>query len=233
MTSHENPDIRINNRSASERTTKVRQPVSCEPCRKRKIRCSRTRPPCDTCQRRRCVDSCIYPNPQDAAPAPQTASSDVNGMLLTRISNLENVLRQHTQVIGERDLMGGSMLSPPTEEASQSYGLSPDSFTGVAQMSYTPASLSPQHVGSLITSTSGNTRYEPRMSQWTAVLANTGMDLAAPSLEEAPDSPREVECGFPFTLGPVPSTEELIALLPPIQHCDYLKNTYFKVFSPV
>jgi hypothetical protein len=50
---------------------------------------------------------------------------------------------------------------------------------------------------------------------------------------EVDEQAEEVDCGFPFISSPVPSTEELIAQLPPMQQCDYLKDTYFKVFSPV
>jgi hypothetical protein len=168
MASHENTGSTSSSRTASERAARIRQPVSCEPCRKRKIRCSRTRPPCDTCRRRRCMESCYYPGAggQDTG-AFQSAPPDINATLEARISNLENMLRQHNQVPVENDgVLGNSRWSPPIE-AHQPYGLSPDSLADMSQISYSPAPtpLPLQHIGSLVTSSSGNVRYEPQASQ--------------------------------------------------------------------
>jgi hypothetical protein len=220
--------------SGEERNSRsVRQPVSCEPCRKRKIRCSRTRPPCDTCRKRRCPESCTYAAYREIA-APQDIPFDMNVELLNRITNLENHLRQHTYSAVVNNGCSGPMLSPPIEELeSTSSDLSPNSFLNVSNISPSPASSTLQRVGSLTTSSSGNVRYETRASQWTAVLANTHIALAAPSLDEDFDDSEDSKSGFPFTSLSVPTLEELLTLLPPIQQCDYLKNVYFNVFSPV
>lgn len=211
----------------------VRQPVSCEPCRKRKIRCSRTRPPCDTCRKRRCPESCMYAAFKDAA-IPQSIAPDANEDLLSRIANLENLVRQQTSSTVANDAGAGPMLSPPIEDPESSLsGLSPNSFLNVSNMPPSPASPTIQRVGALTTLPSGNVRYETRASQWSAVLENTQIALAAPSLEDDLDEADERQSGFPFTSLPVPSIEELLALLPPTQQCDYLKDTYFNVFSPV
>jgi hypothetical protein len=97
----------------------VRQPVSCEPCRKRKIKCSRTRPPCSTCQRRGCPTSCIYVG--HPLTYGESSSSGVgNEELLVRISNLENMLKKQMgtklplECTTSNDM---SMLSPPLEMA--------------------------------------------------------------------------------------------------------------------
>lgn len=39
--------------------------------------------------------------------------------------------------------------------------------------------------------------------------------------------------GFPFSLAPIPSLDDLLSILPPSQQCDYLKDMYFSVYSPV
>ncbi|ODV90246.1 hypothetical protein CANCADRAFT_25585, partial [Tortispora caseinolytica NRRL Y-17796] len=37
-----------------------RIPVSCAPCRLRKLKCDRSRPNCGSCMRRGIIDLCIY-----------------------------------------------------------------------------------------------------------------------------------------------------------------------------
>ncbi|GAP92500.1 putative Zn -C6 fungal-type DNA-binding domain [Rosellinia necatrix] len=45
-----------------------RKPISCEPCRRSKLRCDR-KTPCVSCTRRKCVDSCVYERPSGAGAA--------------------------------------------------------------------------------------------------------------------------------------------------------------------
>ena len=210
----------------------VRQPVSCEPCRRRKIKCSRTRPPCDTCLRRGCTDNCIYlGNREDSASAVLT---DPNQELLNRISNLESLLRKHTgeQIPHTSPEIAAPMLSPPSESI-QPFGFSPLTSTPESYIrhSQTSEGLSPHSFGVLRTSSGGNVSYEPRSSQWTSVLANTSLSTTEPSLGNPEDSTDMI--GFPLATSATSTLEELLSLLPPIQQCDYLKNTYFSVFSPV
>jgi hypothetical protein len=216
----------------------VRQPVSCEPCRKRKIRCGRTSPPCDTCRRRGCVDSCVYKKTRDEMPS--SVSAAPNEELLNRISNLENLLRKQTEDQIPNSACGqltSPMLSPPME---YNRPIEPSPFPGSfnsespLQISYSTESTestSARRLGILTTSPTGNVRYEAKSSQWTSVLANTGFSNMTPTLDDSEDS--GIGSGFPFTSSPLPSTVELLALLPPMQQCNYLKETYFVVFSPV
>jgi hypothetical protein len=214
----------------------VRQPVSCEPCRQRKIKCSRTCPPCVTCRRRGCTDICVYKKTRDDAPS--IATTGANEELLNRISNLEALLRKYTGAqipnsAGDGQLTG-PMLSPPMDfngpvEPSPVSG----SFASESpsQMSYSSEPTAARRLGVLTTSQNGNVRYEAQSSQWTSVLANTGLSNMTSTLEDYEDS--GVGSGFPFTSSPPPSVDELLALLPPTQQCGYLKDTYFAVFSPV
>jgi hypothetical protein len=205
----------------------VRQPVSCEPCRHRKIKCNRTRPTCDTCRRRGCVDRCIYRNTRESDF--NSASNPSNEELLNRISNLEELLRKHTgAVISGRDSQDfmTSIPSPPVDHGHPPQ-LSPESFISEGSSRRTCAleSQFSRNQGILTSTSSGDVRYEPQSSQWTSVLANTNLSIETPSLDDQEES--GLTWGFPFMTSEVSSIEELLSLLPPMQQCDYLKNQYF------
>lgn len=216
----------------------VRQPVSCEPCRRRKIKCSRSKPPCDTCRRRNCAENCVYKGARND-PILVDGSND-NRELLLRISNLESMLQQHTglPVPSPLDQTSNRLLSPPVEltQPQQSQD-SPEtvSFLSTAdspsQYPSSSASSSSRGIGSLRTSSNANVRYESPTTQWNSVLANTSLSLSATLLDNEDEGPNE--SSFPFSSSKNVSLDELLALLPPMQQCDYLKNTYFAVFSPV
>jgi len=214
----------------------VRQPVSCEPCRRRKIKCSRTRPPCDTCRRRGCAHNCIYKGSQaETSPNNALASGgESNQGLIDRISTLESLLiKQIGAQIPTTQLKSTStILSPPTEHI-QPLQQSPCMSTpeNSSQASYGSISHNNRDVGVLVSLPDGNIRYEPRSSQWSSVLAHTGLVNETPSLECQDEE--DVSSGFPFFSSSIASMDELLSLLPPMQQCDYLKNIYFKVFSPV
>lgn len=229
----------MNSRRSNHPSGSVRQPVSCEPCRRRKIKCSRTRPPCETCQRRGVVDSCVYKKTHDETLSSVTAAP--NEELLNRINNLEILLRKYTGTQIPNSAGAGqltsSMLSPPMEyrQPVEPSPL-PSSFTSESpsQISYSSEpikSMPPRRLGVLTTSPTGNVRYEAQSSQWTSVLANTSLSNLTPALDDSEDS--VPGSGFPFTSSPPSSMEELLAVLPPTQQCNYLKDIYFVVFSPV
>ncbi|KAH7411512.1 hypothetical protein BKA64DRAFT_663617 [Cadophora sp. MPI-SDFR-AT-0126] len=211
----------------------VRQPLSCEPCRRRKIKCSRTRPICDTCRRRGCTHKCVYKGSGDAEePLPQNALSNE---LLERISNLEQLLRQHTNSSASNrtsdEQINNSIQSRP--DISQASQLSPESLVSEPSTgpSFASAQSSSNGFGVLTSTPEGYVRYEPRTSQWISVLANTTLSIATPNLHEQ-DEPT-ISSGFPFSTSPVISLDEILLILPPMQQCDYLKNQYFRVFSPL
>lgn len=220
----------------------VRQPVSCEPCRRRKIKCSRTRPPCDTCRRRGCSDICVYKGArEDARPSSATPNQE----LLDRISNLETLLKKHTGAqistskgdsSSNHGFDQGVSISPmlsPAMDPVLPFQLSPASLTSdtSSHTSYPSETTGLHGVGILSSAPNGNVRYELRSSQWSSVLANTELAVAGPAFEEQDES--SAFSGFPFISSPAPTMDELLSILPPTQQCDYLKNTYFTVFSPV
>jgi hypothetical protein len=232
MDDHHPQSANTAQRLAHRHPINVRQPVSCEPCRHRKIKCSRTRPYCETCRRRGCVDRCVYKGSRDSEPSMSGSSSNGNDELLSRISNLEKLLRKHTGTdIPNGNGVASSMLSPPTEFGQNSH-LSPESLLSeLSSHTYSSNCPSSQRVGVLTSTINGNVRYEPKSSRWTSVLANTNLSLNTPSMEDSDEASSTF--GFPFTTLATSSVDALLALLPPVQQCDYLKDRYFTVFSPV
>ena len=81
-----------------------RLPVSCEPCRTRKVRCSRDNPPCGTCIRRRVPpEQCVYKNSrQSHQPLENSSGSSPAGQsnaeLVARIERLEHSLQAKNQL---------------------------------------------------------------------------------------------------------------------------------------
>ncbi|KAG4437053.1 hypothetical protein IFR05_007467 [Cadophora sp. M221] len=174
------------------------------------------------------MNRCVYKGSRETdAPRPQSSS---NEELLNRVNNLEQLLKNHTDVSNNKQI-NNSIPSPL--ESVQSSQLSPESL--VSEPSSQSAAFSdqptPAKYGVLTSTAEGDVRYEPRTSQWTSVLANTSLSIATPSLDDPDDS--GMSFGFPFKASSVSSIDEILSILPPMQQCDYLKNQYFSVFSPL
>ena len=225
------------------RPTNIRQPVSCEPCRKRKIRCSRTRVPCEACQRRGCSSQCTYQRPhaftsdrlstgsQSSSP-PQSSSDD----LVNRIRNLETLLQKSIDAQSSNAIDQQNSAAPLTASSFSSTGISNANqyrpFGSLGSLPPSPDSLTglPYTTGTLDVSENGYARYEPRSSQWTSVLANLSIQA---SLEGEAAKAEDDVGSFPFMDSPVKARRELVGILPPMRYCDQLKDVYFIVFSPV
>ncbi|KAF2013770.1 hypothetical protein BU24DRAFT_246501 [Aaosphaeria arxii CBS 175.79] len=103
------PQIGIDRLPARRLTNEPRESMNCKSCRKRKIKCNRTRPTCEACQVFACP--CIY----DAVPKKRGPKTDVLEALLKRVDGLEK--RLHSE--GKSD----AILDPessPSETASDS-----------------------------------------------------------------------------------------------------------------
>ncbi|KAF3892482.1 C6 zinc finger domain-containing protein [Trichophyton interdigitale] len=233
--------------SSTTTHTSKRLPVSCEPCRKRKIRCPRNGPPCDTCIRRGLgMADCFFlgqsRNQLNASSA--ESSKIVQQELLQRIRNLEDLLKKH---VGAHAIVGGGQagqdepVSPPTTNASA--GTEADcgsnkSFSNSNNKhnnnndnnsSDLPQSLL-QNVGSLSISPQGHVRFEPQSSKLDFHLAQ----ISASEYRNQVNSVNEEKpSGFPFGCDDPASRDRLLARLPPSRYCDALKDTYFRVFSPL
>ncbi|KAF2117760.1 fungal-specific transcription factor domain-containing protein [Lophiotrema nucula] len=83
------PQIGIDRLPTRRVTNEPRESMNCKSCRKRKIKCNRTRPSCEACQVFACP--CIY----DAVPKKRGPKTDVLEALLKRVDGLEK--RLHTE----------------------------------------------------------------------------------------------------------------------------------------
>lgn len=209
-----------------------RMPLSCEPCRERKIRCPRpssTSPggPCATCVRRGIpADECVFlrevysrqasrPQTAGAVAVPDHSREATNSELLERIRKLE------TLVVGQ---VSNGALQPLAEALVAP--LSPLIGSGGRHADTTVPSGAPR--GSLVKSASGHERYEPLSSKWTSVLASSPMEDGVSVDALKADSGSE----FPFTMGKL-QLDEILSALPAMSHCDELKDVYMSVFAPV
>lgn len=205
-----------------------RMPLSCEPCRERKIRCHRTASnseiPCATCVRRGVpADACVFLRDiyGRRASRPRTPAADAiagngsqgasNSELLERIRKLESLV------------VGNASNIASTTEAQAVPVPSPLASRSDGQVD--PVRLTR---GSLIKTASGHERYEPLSSKWSSVLTNSPMvdgvsvdALTSGSMSE-----------FPFTARKL-HMDEILAALPAMSHCDELKDAYISVFAPV
>ena len=214
--------------SSSRRPHHLRQPISCQPCRRRKIRCARNSAPCDTCQRRGCASSCFYENePPESTTGPDldipyaaVSSTDSNDALVARVHALENFVRQH---VNRQPASTQEVITPPSTNET------PNSEASGTRNSVEASSISSSasaDVGSLATSSDGYVTFRPGRSYSQLHLGRT--------LPEKPGGFDQsgLMGGFPF--GSTTSTRaELLAFLPPVGQCDALLGVYFRVFSTV
>lgn len=224
-------------------TSNKRVPLSCEPCRERKIRCHRTSPgicrTCDTCLRRGIpLEECIFLRDLPRSQRPinrrlqRTSNANASQMtesqrLYARIEKLESYLKASnpaaldgatsTPRARHEDL---SMLStlPPTISPSPSI----PNTDGQGRRSTSAATTGHQKIHR---TASGHQTYEPFPSVFQSCL--DGDDAEISRLDRS-DSCRQ----FPFTTT-TSSLGDLLSVLPPLRHCDALKDLYMRVFGSV
>ncbi|EPE02259.1 c6 zinc finger domain-containing protein [Ophiostoma piceae UAMH 11346] len=229
-----------------------RMPLSCQPCRERKIRCSRdpTRTagsPCASCIRRgipphECVYlRDIYARRPPPAPACQESGAvnggsdnvSTNSDLVERIRKLEAIIsRTEATSTNSIGLNAGGYPAAPVSSSSKDPSTScrrPSAAHEIGAIDIPCTDHDPQrpisYKGNIIPYTSGHERYEPVGAAWSSVLHN----MATPMV----DSPSD-DSEIPFVAGPTEiEHDHLLADLPAMSHCDELKNVYFDVFAPV
>ncbi|KAN0082228.1 hypothetical protein V8E54_003526 [Elaphomyces granulatus] len=205
-----------------------RLPISCEPCRKRKIKCPRDRRPCQTCLRRGLhADECVYlGRPRLSSEQASGTDASVQKELLERIRNLEDLLQR--QIGAHRSPQRSDPESPSVTVTSSARTISD---LDRAVESTISRFETPGHVGSLQVSATGHVRYVPVASQWNSVLANNSTSESSEKLET--HGADQGDLALPFDCHGPTSTRDLLALLPPARYCDVLKDVYFRVFSPL
>jgi hypothetical protein len=220
---------------ASPHPASKRLPISCEPCRKRKIKCPRDRRPCQTCVRRGLhPEECIYlGRPRlSSEVSPSPGDTNIQQELLDRMRNLESLVQKQ---IGEEPGLQqkNSPMSPPSTVVSSTAKSStsssaPTSIDSVSSASYQYHASG--NVGCLNVSASGHVRYAPLASQWNSVFAKSSV---GDSLDVDDDLLDDGDLELPFFSHGKTTRRDLLALLPPGPYCDLLKDVFLKVFSPV
>jgi hypothetical protein len=219
-------------------TREKRLPISCEPCRIRKIRCTRDSTPCGTCLRRgipasRCVYakrhastasiSALPPQPLPISPLSDGnfAESPPHEDLGARVSKLEAMLR--AQASPQQQMTTPTLkYSDPNSRQSET-----DPWSSNPNLNLS-ASLEdvPRPQGALQTSESGHVRFLPSHSRWSAGLGSSGLETDGASVDTS---------NGPFPLGESDEKKvsALLAELPPAGLCARLKDVYFESFAPV
>ena len=224
-----------------------RMPLSCEPCRRRKIKCprnnSRGRTPCDTCVRRGVpVNECIYLRDQSSRRNNLVPRHAGNAALVARIDRLEELLRQSVSSAASESRKLRSDLElelEPEPERNPEQGadfLSPDSTLHQSATTWSSnqsdASLAQPHanippVGHIIRYESGHERFESVSSQWSPTIQNNPVVIGVKT-----DMAENISGYMPFTMNNS-NTADLLELLPPASYCEQLKKLYFDTFAPV
>jgi hypothetical protein len=187
-----------------------RLPISCEPCRIRKIRCSRPRgpSPCETCVRRNLASNCLYASHGATSPlgyplqtslqppgSPTRTASSPDASLIARVAELEALL--------------------------QAQGTNGESTSTTR-----PVSPQFQSKGALFVSDNGHMRFIP-----SSLSSSTSQPLSNP--QQATIRSIDLSCG-PYPLGgKPPNRSDLIADIPAHSHCNQLKNVFFESFASV
>ncbi|RGP77723.1 transcriptional activator mut3p [Fusarium longipes] len=217
-----------------------RMPLSCEPCRKRKIKCprnvSRGQMPCDTCVRRGIpVNECVYLRDQCSRRNNLIPRGGDNSSLVARIEQLEELLRQRLSSeesepgplpavkLGLDPEPTADLLSPDTT-LHQSVATS-SSIKSDASLAQSCPGMPP--AGVIIRYESGHERYKPAALQWSPVIQDNSVGSG---IQTGMDEDRLWSMPF-STVHPDITT--LLELLPPASHCEQLKNIYFDTFAPL
>ncbi|KAJ5758779.1 hypothetical protein N7520_005935 [Penicillium odoratum] len=207
-----------------------RLPLSCENCRKRKIRCLGSGVPCDTCRKRGVASTCQFKRDleQNLQPAQKEASA-LQETLLQRISDLESLLVRNIELTSRSNTQHNHDLRSPV---SQDYTplfqheLSENSASAYTDSQYFTRNVTkPQsnEVGSIIASPSGHVRYVPYSTSrdpdvFHSLQSQSQLDFKSGAF---------LFCDIP------PNKQSLLDMLPPFRHCDELITTFLNVFSPL
>ncbi|PGH20837.1 hypothetical protein AJ80_03464 [Polytolypa hystricis UAMH7299] len=105
------PQVSIDRLPARRMSNEPRESMNCKSCRKRKIKCNRTRPTCEACSVFQCP--CIY----DAIPKKRGPKTDVLEALLKRVDGLEKRLQDEKR---PRSPSSSNNSTTPTTTSGQS-----------------------------------------------------------------------------------------------------------------
>lgn len=187
-----------------------RLPVSCENCRRRKIRClnSEEKAPCDTCLRRGYAATCTFRRESvSQAPAP-------SGELSKQILDLSSLIKQNislTTASLEQQRGVRPSVSPQSEPTS-----------GIACPASDDTNTQAFPTGRLLISASSHVQCLPFNRVGDASL----LEL----IQEPVCNPF---ASFPFSAGTSNIQHDIFHCLPSFNLCDRLKDIFLNVFSPL
>ncbi|KAH8730253.1 fungal-specific transcription factor domain-containing protein [Phaeosphaeriaceae sp. PMI808] len=138
------PQIGIDRLPARRISNEPREAMNCKSCRKRKIKCNRTRPTCEACQVFNCP--CIY----DAVPKKRGPKTDVLEALLKRVDGLEKRLHTEGKSDDLTDLDPTTTTAQDTSNSNDSNG----SSASPSQPSRQSNDIAPNHAHSHAQATS-------------------------------------------------------------------------------
>ena len=201
---HHEPPNKVNKRN--------RLPVSCEPCRSRKLKCSRGHP-CESCVQRGDESSCQYRASTNGTRSKHEPNGHLN-RAQERLQTLEGLVMQMMQ-------SDKSATQPTPEGVHQAEGTAP----------------APDHtaLGGLLSSDGSEPSYVGA-THWAAILDNI-QDLKStlpsdrsPPEEDgpSPESPPSTRQDSLFCIGVLPTLEQVLHCLPNRQTVDRRLSVYFK-----
>ncbi|KAK2039337.1 hypothetical protein LZ31DRAFT_598940 [Colletotrichum somersetense] len=216
-------------------TRRSRLPISCEPCRTRKIRCTRDDPPCLTCVRRGIRPSlCHYKmrNQQPDGGAPTNCSSPPSSSTLpapsrdvdltARVAKLERLLEAQIAARESQSLAGSSAATAMGQGINASMRRPINAFGPSTPTRLVGQARPP---GKLRTTPSGHVRYIP-----TSSISGPGEGRDADTechLFESLEGP------FPFGRAGDHEAAACLDALPPSSLCSKVKNIFFESFAPL
>ncbi|OTB10589.1 hypothetical protein K445DRAFT_386538 [Daldinia sp. EC12] len=203
-----------------------RPPVSCEPCRTRKLKCNRGLP-CDSCMRRDKASLCNY-----AANASRSEPSNSQPRALKdRLNALESLVSSL--------LTGDAVVRPGTISRGEPTTRSVESVASPARYYNTPSSvredaLTPESLH-LQETADGQVNYiDP--NHWQSILDDikevrehlSASDEPVPRHEKGAVADRVVlDASFLLNSDRIPNLDEILSSLPPQPICDMLLSWYF------
>jgi hypothetical protein len=195
--------------------TSKRQPLSCENCRRRKIKCTGQKNPCDTCVRRGFGHTCHYIRQGTSLASPRSPEDVVQ-----RLMRVESMLEQHIE-----DTLNLRATNQDSTSFTGYDQLSPASSSPWTESNHQPTPCpAPTIRGTIVTSPRGYQRFVPGIASSDAAAVNELLQ---------PGSSPMAASDFPFFVDSSSSRQSLLDALPPTRQCEELKSVFFEVFSPV
>ncbi|OCT53867.1 hypothetical protein CLCR_10630 [Cladophialophora carrionii] len=198
--------------------TAKRQPLSCENCRKRKIKCSGERPFCQTCVRRGFSQTCFY-----LRQPIQTPSASNPDEVLQKLNRIESLLERQGHLLEQRYDLAPNAFSSNQDSQSQRQPSSLNSSPWNEVDAGHSDVADTKTVGAVLMYGSGYERFVPGIASADAEAVN--------ELIQATSAP-PMATGFPFADEAIPSPQALLDHLPPFRQRDQLKDIFFEVYSP-